>query len=72
MDLGRNSLNKFHGLAFASLLIVVTFNICEINGVRNGVRINKCCETFEILLDGVCTNVNKTSTGTQYIGFTAV
>lgn len=29
-----------------------------------GVRINKCCEPFEILIDSRCTQVNDTTTGT--------
>lgn len=28
-----------------------------------GVRINKCCEAFEILIDSRCTQVNDTTTG---------
>lgn len=28
-----------------------------------GVRINKCCEPFEILIDSRCTHVNDSTTG---------
>lgn len=31
-----------------------------------GVRINKCCEPFEILIDARCTQVNDTTTGTVH------
>lgn len=63
---------KFHHLSFAAILFVVLIDIRAISGDKhnpNSVRINKCCEKFEILVDGVCTHVNKTNTGLYWIYF---
>lgn len=63
---------KSHSFSFAAACVVFLFVIRTINGDKhnpNAVRINKCCESFEILVDGVCTHVNKTNTGLHWILF---
>lgn len=31
------------------------------------IRVNKCCEKFEVLLDSSCTHVNETHSGNSFI-----
>lgn len=49
------------------VIVVVCFIlISSINGEKhsaNSVRVNKCCERFEILVDSRCTHVNETDSG---------
>lgn len=58
--------STFNHFSFAALVFVVLIEFRAISCGKHGpnaVRINKCCESYEILVDGVCTHVNKTNTG---------
>lgn len=45
------------------ILFIIQNCICDIHD-SNIIRINKCCEKFEILLDSVCTIANDTNSDT--------
>lgn len=50
-------------LIFLNVILFIIIN--KIGAIRSplSIRINKCCEEREILVDGICTNVNKTNSG---------
>lgn len=59
-------------LSLATLVLLCLFIRLSIANVHIGVRVNKCCERNEILVDLRCTDANETNTGKSIDHFRSI
>lgn len=62
----------YNRLIYIQFVFIILYQCCESSSQDNpsgSIRVNKCCEPNEILVDLRCTDVNETSAGNVFFMF---